>query len=87
MLQYLTRVFGSRSERIVRGYRSVAQQAGKFEQDLQGLSDEALGARTEEFRQRYKAGTSLASRAVSAPLSPGLTGRRTTRSSRARRLS
>ncbi len=59
MLQYLTRVFGSRNERIVRGYRSLAQQAGKFEQDLQALSDEALGAKTVEFRERLAGGTAL----------------------------
>ena len=59
MLQYLTRVFGSRNERIVRGYRSVALQAGKFEKELQGLSDEALGARTAEFRARLAKGETL----------------------------
>src|SRR5690606_25502435 len=59
VLQYLTRVFGSRSERIVRGYRSFAQQANQFEKDLEALSDEALGAKTVEFRQRLADGTKL----------------------------
>jgi preprotein translocase subunit SecA len=59
VLQILTRVFGSRSERIVRGYRSLALQAGKFEEGLKGLSDEALAAKTIEFRERLKAGTAL----------------------------
>src|SRR5690606_22198516 len=59
VLQYLTRVFGSRSERIVRGYRSLAQQVGKFEKDFEALSDEALGAKTAEFRERLASGTKL----------------------------
>ncbi|MEO6079102.1 MAG: preprotein translocase subunit SecA [Steroidobacteraceae bacterium] len=59
MLQFLTRVFGSRNERIVRGYSSLAVQAGKFESALEALSDEALGAKTAEFRQRLAAGAAL----------------------------
>ena len=54
MLQFLTRVFGSRNERIVRGYSKLVGQAGKFEAALQALSDEALGAKTAEFRERLK---------------------------------
>ena len=53
MLQYLTRVFGSRNERIVRSYRSVALQAGKFEKELQGLSDEALHQARLQRAERY----------------------------------
>ncbi|MEO6186774.1 MAG: preprotein translocase subunit SecA, partial [Steroidobacteraceae bacterium] len=59
MLQFLTRVFGSRNERTVRGYRGLAEQAGKFETALQALSDEALGAKTVEFRERLKGGATL----------------------------
>ena len=59
MLQFLTRVFGSRNERTVRGYRGLAVQAGKFETALQALSDAALGAKTVEFRKRLKGGETL----------------------------
>jgi preprotein translocase subunit SecA len=59
VLQFLTRIFGSRNERIVRSYRGLVAQAGKFEEALQGLSDEALGAKTAEFRERLKAGAAL----------------------------
>jgi preprotein translocase subunit SecA len=59
VLQLLTRVFGSRNERILRGYRNVAQQAGRFEKDLMALSDEALAAKTAEFRERLKQGAKL----------------------------
>jgi preprotein translocase subunit SecA len=59
VLQFLTRVFGSRNERIVRGYRGLATTAGKFEEGLAALSDEALGAKTAEFRARLKDGATL----------------------------
>ncbi|MET0280253.1 MAG: hypothetical protein ABW278_03895, partial [Steroidobacteraceae bacterium] len=59
MLQFLTRIFGSRNERTVRGYRGLAAQAGKLEDSLKALSDEALGAKTAEFRERLKTGTTL----------------------------
>jgi preprotein translocase subunit SecA len=61
VLQFLTRVFGSRNERIVRGYGRLVDQAGKFEAAMQGLSDEALGAKTGEFRQRLREGATLES--------------------------
>ncbi len=56
MLQLLTRVFGSRNERIVRSYGKLVGQANAFEPALQALSDEALGAKTVEFRERLRAG-------------------------------
>ncbi|HYP79274.1 MAG TPA: DEAD/DEAH box helicase, partial [Steroidobacteraceae bacterium] len=59
MLHFLTRVFGSRNERIVRGYGRLVQQAGEFEASLKQLSDEGLAAKTGEFRQRLQAGATL----------------------------
>ena len=59
MLNLLTRLFGSRNDRIVRGYETTVRKASSFETALQGLSDEALAAKTEEFRKRLKDGTKL----------------------------
>ncbi len=59
MLQLLTRVFGSRNERIVRGYGRYTRATNELEPQIQALSDEALGAKTVEFRERLKAGTPL----------------------------
>ena len=59
MLQFLTRIFGSRNERIVRGYGRIVRAAGELEPSLQALSDEALGAKTVEFRERMQAGATL----------------------------
>ena len=60
MLNFLTRLFGSRNDRIVKGYAATVRQAAAFETALQALSDESLGAKTEEFRKRLAEGTRLA---------------------------
>ena len=59
MRQLLTRVFGSRNERIVRGFARTVRASNQLEPQIQELSDEALRARTEEFRQRLKAAATL----------------------------
>jgi len=53
----LIRVFGSRNERMVKAYSVIAQQAAEFEEQFKGLDDEALKARTAEFKAAIKAGT------------------------------
>jgi preprotein translocase subunit SecA len=59
VLQFLTRIFGSRNERIVRGYGRLVQQAEQFEASMQQLSDEALGGKTAGFREQLKQGATL----------------------------
>jgi preprotein translocase subunit SecA len=59
VLKLLTRLFGSRNDRIVRGYESTVRKAASFEPALQALSDESLRAKTDEFRERLKAGQTL----------------------------
>ena len=59
MLNLLTRLFGSRNDRIVRGYATTVRKATGFESALQALGDEALKAKTDEFRKRLAAGEAL----------------------------
>ena len=59
MLQLLTRVFGSRNERIVRDYGRYVRASNELEPKIKALSDEALRATTEEFRKRLKEGATL----------------------------
>jgi preprotein translocase subunit SecA len=59
VLQFLTRLFGSRNDRIVRGYGKMVREVGGFEPAMQALSDEALRGKTAEFRERLKGGASL----------------------------
>ena len=59
MLKLLTRVFGSRNDRLVRGYGHLVRQAKQFEPSIEALSDEALRGKTAEFRERLKAGAAV----------------------------
>jgi preprotein translocase subunit SecA len=40
LLHFLTRVFGSRNERLVRSYGRYVRAANEFEPTIQALSDE-----------------------------------------------
>ena len=53
----LVKVFGSRNERLVKSYSVIARQAGEFEDEMRGLSDEALRAKTDEFKAAIRSGT------------------------------
>jgi len=59
LLHFLTRVFGSRNERLVRSYGRHVRAASEFEPTIQALSDEGLRAKTDDFRQRLKDGAKL----------------------------
>ena len=59
MAKFLTRIFGSRNQRLLRQYSKVVKKINAMEADLQGLDDAALGAKTAEFRARYEAGDTL----------------------------
>ena len=59
MRQLLTRVFGSRNERIVRGYGRYVRAANQLEHQIKPLTNEALRAKTDEFRGRLKEGATL----------------------------
>jgi len=52
------KVFGSRNDRLVKRMLKSVEQINAFEPALQGLSDEALTAKTTEFRERLAQGDS-----------------------------
>jgi preprotein translocase subunit SecA len=56
---FARKLFGSANDRRVKGYRPRVQAINAMEKELEGLSDEALRARTQEFRAQIAAGTSL----------------------------
>jgi preprotein translocase subunit SecA len=56
---FLTSLFGSRNQRLLRQYSKVVKTINSLEEGLQALSDSELKARTEEFRQRYADGETL----------------------------
>src|SRR4249919_1162329 len=53
------KLFGSSNERRIKGYLPRVAQINALEKELAGLSDEALRARTETFKQQVAEGTSL----------------------------
>jgi len=58
-IQFLTKIFGSRNDRLLKQYRKVVDRINALEPSLEGLNDEALKAKTEAFRQRLAAGETL----------------------------
>ncbi|MEX0654464.1 MAG: hypothetical protein WD151_10125, partial [Phycisphaeraceae bacterium] len=52
----LTKVFGSRNERLIKSYRRRVEQINALEGDIRRLSDAELKAKTAEFRQRREKG-------------------------------
>jgi preprotein translocase subunit SecA len=52
----LVKLFGSRNERLVKGYMRTALEAGAFEEQIKLLDDESLKAKTAEFKDRLAQG-------------------------------
>jgi len=55
----LTRVFGSRNDRLLRQLNRIVVKINALEPELEKLSDAELQARTPQFRERIAAGESL----------------------------
>jgi preprotein translocase subunit SecA len=66
MASFLTKIFGSRNDRLIRQYRKKVQQINKLEPEIQKLTDEELRGKTQEFRDRLAQGASLDSLLVEA---------------------
>jgi len=59
MANPLKMIFGSRNDRVLRRIKKTVKKINALEEDMQALDDEALRAKTQEFRDRYQAGESL----------------------------
>jgi len=57
--RFLTSIFGSRNERVLRQLGKMVNQINALEPQYQALSDEELRAKTDEFRERLKNGAKL----------------------------
>jgi preprotein translocase subunit SecA len=53
------KLFGSANERRIRGYQPRVDEINALEKELEALSDDALRARTDEFKKKVADGTSL----------------------------
>ena len=58
-MSILTKIFGSRNQRLLKQYQSTVRTINSFEPALETLSDGALQAKTAEFKQRIANGATL----------------------------
>ena len=59
MANFLTRIFGSRNQRMLRQYTIIVNKINALEESLKALNDAALRAKTGQFQTRYSNGESL----------------------------
>ena len=55
----LTKIFGSRNDRLLKTYRKTIERITALETQYEGLSDDLLRAKTEEFKLRVAGGETL----------------------------
>jgi preprotein translocase subunit SecA len=58
-INILTKIFGSRNDRLLKQYRQSVLRINAMESQLEVLSDEALRAKTQEFKTRVEQGETL----------------------------
>ena len=56
---FLTKIFGSRNDRLLKQYRKTVNRINAMEPEYEKLSDEQLRAKTQEFKDRVAKGESL----------------------------
>ena len=55
----LTKVFGSKNDRMIKQYRKIVRKINELEPTVEPLSDAELAARTVEFKERFAQGETL----------------------------
>ena len=58
-IPFLTKIFGSRNDRLLKQYRKTVERINALEAGLESLSDDELRAKTQNFRDRFAAGETL----------------------------
>ena len=61
MAKFLSKIFGSRNERLVKRMRKDVERINVLEPEFEALGDDALRAKTDEFRKRLEEGEALES--------------------------
>ena len=56
---FLKKIFGSRNDRLIKQYSQTVARINALEGAISQLTDEALRAKTDEFRSRHAQGESL----------------------------
>jgi preprotein translocase subunit SecA len=58
-IPFLTKIFGSRNDRLLKQYRKTVERINTLEAGLESVSDDELRAKTQSFRDRFAAGETL----------------------------
>lgn len=58
-MSFLTKIFGSRNQRLLKQYQKVVREINAMEPALEAMSDAQLQAKTPEFKERIANGASL----------------------------
>jgi len=58
-INILTKIFGSRNDRLLKQYRSVVARINALEPQFEKLTDDGLRAKTQEFKERIAKGETL----------------------------
>ena len=58
-MSLLTQIFGSRNQRLLKQYQKTVREINALEPALEQLSDEALKAKTPEFKERLAKGEDI----------------------------
>ena len=56
---FLTKIFGSRNDRLLKQYQGSVRRINAMEVELERLTDDALRAKTQEFKDRVAGGEPL----------------------------
>ena len=56
---FLTKIFGSRNDRLLKQYRKTVVRINAMEPEYEKLSDEQLRAKTQDFKERVTRGEAL----------------------------
>ncbi|AON52650.1 preprotein translocase subunit SecA [Herbaspirillum seropedicae] len=58
-MSFLTKIFGSRNQRLLKQYQKIVRQINALEPSVEKLTDAELQAKTPEFKQRIAGGETL----------------------------
>ncbi|HEX8954925.1 MAG TPA: preprotein translocase subunit SecA [Burkholderiaceae bacterium] len=58
-MSFLTKIFGSRNQRLIKQYQKIVRQINALEPAMEALSDAELQAKTPELKGRYAKGETL----------------------------
>src|SRR5208337_3194087 len=59
MVGFLKKIFGTKNERVLKGFFAVVEQINALEPSVAALDDSALAAKTDEFKRRLENGQTL----------------------------